>query len=195
MVNEKWKAIPGYEGYYDVSDLGRIRSCTRLVRHPYGGVAVKKGRILTKGRIWSGYETINLSREGVARRKSVHRIVCETFLGPPPSPRHQVCHINGKRDDNRAVNLRWGTAKENQEDKIRHGTLPTGYRNGKYTKPESTPRGEQHGNSKLSENQVRAIRKLHATYNISERLLAVVTGVSKSQVQNILRGRQWRHVL
>lgn len=194
FMDEIWKSIPGFEGYYDVSNLGRVRSCTRLVRHAYGGSAVKNSRLITKSKTWSGYETINLSREGRATRMSVHRVVCEVFHGTPPSPKHHACHCNGIRDDNRAANLRWATPRENESDKIRHGTLPMGKRNGKYTKPEATPVGESHGNAKLTESQVRGIRRASGDYKISAYLLAQVVGVSKTSIKNIVNRKTWRHV-
>lgn len=92
---EEWRPVVGFEGLYEVSNLGRLRGARR------------KG---TDGRISRpcGYVRIRLYRDGVGYAVKVHRLVLEAFVGPCPSEM-EGCHNNGKPDDNRVTNLRWDT--------------------------------------------------------------------------------------
>jgi HNH endonuclease/NUMOD4 motif len=105
--SELWLPYPGHPGQYEVSDQGRVRS--------------KRGRILKPNRDTRGYMQVALYYEGRKTTMTVHRLVLEAFVGPAPEGT-EVCHGNGARDDNRAVNLRWGTRSENTYDKVSHGT-------------------------------------------------------------------------
>lgn len=191
---EEWKSVVGFEDYYEVSNLGRVRSCLRCVPHSRGGIATKQSKIISKGKIWSGYEKVGLSKNGRPFTRAVHRIVCQAFHGDPPSDKHHASHINGKRDDNKSENLRWLLPTENEADKIRHGTIASGKRNGKYTKPEKTPRGTQHGCHKLTEEQVGAVRHVRSKYALSLKLLGELTGVSRVQIGNIISEKHWSHI-
>ena len=100
---EKWKPIPGYEGLYDVSDQGRVRS------HYRGG------RILQMTKTRNGYPSVSLHKAGRQTTKAVHRLVAEVFLGP--SELH-VNHKDGDKTNNRARNLEWCTHAENMTHRI-----------------------------------------------------------------------------
>lgn len=115
---ETWKWIPDYEDYYQVSDLGNVRSVTRRV-----GRRLLRGGPLKPGPSGAGYLQISLSREGVVKRFDIHRLVLRTFLGEPAKGQ-QACHENGNQTDNRLSNLRWDTPSANNLDKTRHGTNP-----------------------------------------------------------------------
>lgn len=105
LPNEEWRDIVGYEGFYQISNLGRVK---RLVSHK-----CKKERLLaiTKD-LKDGYCRVMLSKESQARRFLIHRLLAEHFI---PNPENKPCidHINGVRDDNRLENLRWCTHLEN----------------------------------------------------------------------------------
>lgn len=74
-----------------------------------------------------GYPSVRLIfSDGFRRRIVVHRMVAEAFLGPRPSPQHEIRHLNGNKEDNRTDNLAWGTRKENAEDRERHGRTSRG---------------------------------------------------------------------
>lgn len=125
--NEIWKDIPGWEGVYQASSLGRIRSVPRTKRHKTRAGEwfdmPLKGRILRPGTHENGYKIVALSDLRAGRKPRtfrVHRLVCEAFHGPPVGERCEAAHGNGVRDDNRAANLRWATRAENMADIKRH---------------------------------------------------------------------------
>ena len=127
-----WKDIPGYDGFYQVSDHGDVKSIPRdLFKIRLG----KETRYRVKGcglkqdpsRV---YLHVKLQRGGQCASKSVHRLVLEAFIGPCPDG-HEACHKNGDPRNNRLGNLYWGTASQNKQDSIRHGTHAYGERNGR----------------------------------------------------------------
>jgi HNH endonuclease len=109
----------------------------------------------------------------------LHRLICETFHGPAPTPKHQAAHINGDRFDNRALNLEWKTHLENEADKKRHGTHA---------------RGPKHRfSAKLSEaNVAKIIEALSA--HVPKTIIAKWFGVSESTIRHIARGKTWKDI-
>lgn len=130
------------------------------------------GRIL-KPRFYSkyGHQNIVLYPGGL---RLLHRVILETFTGPCP-PGLEACHSNGRPWDNRLDNLRWDTRSNNRKDAINHGTIVN----------------SRHGKAKLSENDVRIIRKS----NGSPTALAKIYGVTKSHICGIQKGRYRKYVL
>jgi len=111
---EKWVQIQGFEGFYEVSDRGNLRSVERYVDRPRFGKIEKMLRrsIPVKQRVnYKGYCDVVLQRDGLRKTLLVHRIVAAAFCGPMVGD--QVNHINSIRHDNRAENLEWCTGKEN----------------------------------------------------------------------------------
>lgn len=117
-TKEVWRDIPGYEGRYQASNLGRIRSVDHYVTRFFPG-KILKPRIRKEG-----YWTVPISGAGP---KNVHRLVALAFHGEPAEPGLQVRHLDGDRLNARADNLAWGTQSENEMDKYRyngkHGKL------------------------------------------------------------------------
>lgn len=114
-MSENWKDVHGFEGRYEVSDLGRVRSSRTRT-------STKKGKILRLQTTTGGYLRAYLyqgNRKYAYKR--VHHLVLESFVGARPEGMESL-HINGNETDNRKENLRWGTRSENTKDQVRHGT-------------------------------------------------------------------------
>lgn len=163
---EQWRQVVGFEGLYAVSSYGRIRSLPRFKAH---------GGIMTTSLSGRGYRKVTLCRRGEKYvHKFVHQIVLEAFVGSRPH-RMEAAHNNGVRDDNRLSNLRWDTRVENFRDKRKHGTHCC---------------GETHGRRKLSEKQVKQIRKCKGTLKeIGDRF-----GIGPMQVHRIKTKKNWSHL-
>ena len=118
-MSEVWRPIPSAQGYM-ASDAGRIRS--------------PLGRVLSQHDHRSGpatiYKRVSLLQPGdrTKHKRLVHRLVCEAFHGPAPSPAHHAAHWNDVGTDNHPGNLRWATPAENVEDMRRNGVLHVGGR-------------------------------------------------------------------
>jgi hypothetical protein len=126
MSAEEWRAVPGFEGIYEVSDLGRVRSLKRYVPFrtgPHAGsLKLIHERILVGSPDRYGYPTVDARHpDGKRHMMRVHQFVLRAFVGEP-SPGQECLHGNGNPRDNRLSNLRWGTRSENIYDAVRHGT-------------------------------------------------------------------------
>lgn len=139
----QWKAIPGYEGSYDVSDDGQVRSAGKYVRCGRGEGYLRyypsRARALHTDK--AEYARVTLKRNGVTRNHLVHHLVLDAFVGPRPAGT-ECRHLNGVPSDNRLVNLQWGTSSENSFDVVRHGNhhsaKKTHCKNGHEFTPENT---------------------------------------------------------
>jgi len=121
-MTEIWKDITGYEGLYQVSDLGRVRSLDRVVPDSRGHTRKLKGRILKALlKVNPPYWRVILSKEDVHETFTVHKLVVNTFLGPCPKGMEILHGVEGK-EVNTPSNLRYGTRSENTFDRLRDGT-------------------------------------------------------------------------
>lgn len=162
---EAWKSIPGYEGVYDVSSLGRVRSRPkRIWRNP-------KGWHLVRSQIKRKSNHYRLS----GRLFKAHRLVLLAFVGPCPKGM-EGCHWDGNPHNNRLENLRWDTHTSNEADKVRHGTNNALGRNGA---------------AKLSIELVRNLRALYMTGKYSYSKLSEQTGIPISTFTGIMAGKTW----
>lgn len=140
---EIWKPVVGHEGFYEVSDEGRVRSVDREVRHPTGSVFIRRGREMKVSQMpGSGYPRVSLRDGEKAETFMVHVLVLEAFVGPRPDG-HDACHADGTRTNNCLRNLRWDSRAANMADRQAHGR---------------TQRGERHYRAKLTDEQVLSIR-------------------------------------
>lgn len=171
---ERWRPVPGSQGLYSVSDLGRVRSeLTQKGR--------ARGRIMRCSPDSKGYLKLHLSLPGgIDRVIKVHCAVALAFLGPRP-PGAQINHRSGDKRDNRVSNLEYVTGLEN----IRHARAAGLFQ-------ANQPRGQKHGMSKLTEDQVRQIRALRGTATLAE--LAQRFGVAKPTVHHVVTRKTWKHV-
>lgn len=118
-----YKAVNGYEGIYEVNELGQVRSVDRVVEYKNGSTRKFKGRELKPAMNRDGYAVVGLSKNGIGKTMTVHKLVAETFL-PNPENFPEVHHKNHNRADNRAENLQWTSRAEQFDDhyKAAHGT-------------------------------------------------------------------------
>ncbi|QVW70525.1 NUMOD4 motif-containing HNH endonuclease [Myxococcus xanthus] len=173
--DEEWRPVPGFDGWYEVSNLGRVRSWRTRAKLCCRADSPR----VVPGRDRKGYRAVKLTHPVLGKiAVGVHHLVLAAFVGP--RPHGLICdHINANRSDNRSENLRWVTAPEN----IRHAAA--------LGRMDGRPGARSH--SPLTESDVRKIRRLRFT---GERLksLAVQFGVSLTTVSTIGRGRTWKEV-
>ena len=178
--DEEWRPIPGFPGY-EVSARGRLRSLDRLVEtsnHAGPMISYRTGCILSPYLDRGYYQHVLHGPEG-RKCLTANVAVALAWHGPRPTPEHEAAHFDGDRVNNTPGNIRSATASENCADRIRHGTQP---------------RGEQHGNAKLSDRDIREIRSLRARgAKLSD--LAATFGICKSSAHNITSRRYWAHIL
>jgi len=179
-VDERWASVDGYEGIYEVSDLGRIRSIERLVASRWGTLTkAVSGVVKTPRQQREGYLYVHLYKDGKARKRYIHRLVAKAFvLNPGDLP--QVNHMDGDKTNNAHLNLEWVTGKGNCEHAIRNRLY-------------EPARGEQSGHAKLSEDDVLEIRRSVACGEL-HREAALRFGVGRKAVTKIVSRQRWSHV-
>lgn len=174
-ISEEWRAIPGYEGMYEVSNCGRVRSLDRVTQASNRRLN-RKGKVLSTNPDTHGYLQCRLWKDGKGKAAWVHRLVLEAFVGPG-APDQEGCHNDGDRRNNSPGNLRWDSRAGNMLDKQAHGTQMRG----------SLVKG-----AKLTEEIVREIRRLRGALSNSK--LAARFGVSRGHIAHIHSGEKWGHV-
>ena len=178
-MKEVWKNIKGYEGYYEVSNWGRVRNVARMNKVCMG-IHKKTGKIMKQFLHHLGYKCIGLRGGRKKRRYLVHRLVGEAFLKKRLQG-EEINHKNGKKADNHIENLEWTTRRENIKHAFRLGLqIPC--------------RGELSGRSKLTEKQVRNIRKMYSKGKTSYRKLSKAFGVGYSTIAHIIKRESWKHI-
>lgn len=111
--NEIWRPVVGYENHYEVSNLGKIASCERILIDKDGNKRKWQRKILKPRIAHNGYLRIGLSAEGIRVYKPIHRLIAIAFISPPPSSQHQINHIDMNKSNNRVDNLEWVLPQEN----------------------------------------------------------------------------------
>jgi hypothetical protein len=181
---QEWRFVQDYPEY-QVSDFGRVRSCWK---HGVGGRGTK-WNILKPKKAGEDYLLISLHHAGDghigSRAAYVHHLVLETFVGPCP-PGLECRHLNGNKSDNSRGNLIWGTKKENQADRVRHGTSNWG-------RPKPTMQGSKHFRSHLTEEDVIEIRRL-SSIGVKQEDIARQFGITQACVSAIVRRITWKHI-
>lgn len=117
---ERWLPVVGWMGFYEVSDLARVRSVDRVILTK-SGPRHYRGRVLKPGKDRKGYLQVFLQRPGESRMLSVHQVVAAAFIGPRP-PGMETRHLDGNKLNCHPGNLAYGTGAENMQDQARHGT-------------------------------------------------------------------------
>jgi len=177
---EIWKDIVGYEGYYQISNLGRVKSLERWVAHKRRGRDFVRERILKQ---WvNKYCFVILCKNNFTTNKTVHRLVAIAFIPNPlnlPEVNHKMSE-NGEvpnKTDNRSWMLEWSTQEDNNDHALKNNLKP---------------KGQSHGKSKLTEKQVLEIRAIGRTKSLSK--IATIYKVQPACVNKILNRKTWTHI-
>lgn len=170
-IVERWLPVPGYEGWYSISDLGKIRRDLSKTRG-------KAGKILKTHTAWRGYIAIQLSKDGIQKIFNFPALVLLTFVGPRPET-YEINHINGIKNDNRLLNLEYCTKSQN----CLHRCRVLGHN-----------QGEKNGSCKLTKSQILNIRALAAKTNISHYEIGKLFGIGHAQVSRIASRKAWAHI-
>lgn len=178
LPGEVWQPVPGWEAFYSVSDLGRVKSHPRSVTNSLGITKQFAPRILKSQPDAGGYLWLSLHDKPKLRRAKIHHLVLEAFIGPRPR-RMVTNHKNGDKLDNRLENLEYVTSSRNNTHALRKGLR-------------SPARGERQGKAKLTEDQVRYVRAMRGQKSHSA--LAKELGVAKSTIGHIQLRLTWRHL-
>jgi len=180
MTKEVWKDIPGYEDIYQASSFGNIRSIDRIVNGKNGSKVPVSGRVLKPAFDKDGYKRVSLSKENKQKNKRVNRLIAETFL---ENKNNYACvdHINNIKDDDRVINLRWCSNKQNRQFAKEDGLM-------------KGRKGIAHHNCKLTETSVIEIKKLIKYTDLSNLEIAVKYGVGKTAISKIRCGVRWSHI-
>lgn len=126
MSKEKFKDIKGYEGYYQVSNLGNVKSVTRFIKYINGRHRYVNERILKTDKTKKGYLLVTLSANGINIKHSVHRLVALAFINNNNN-KPQVNHIDGNRSNNNVNNLEWVSRRENVSHGVRNRKTSSKY--------------------------------------------------------------------
>lgn len=178
VVTSNWRNIKGYEGLYQVSDCGEIKSLDRKSKRKDSGFNIYKGKVLKQDKNNRGYNLITLNKNGVSKKILVHRIVAINFIENNENKKF-VNHIDGDKRNNKVENLEWATFEEN----IKHAWETEIY---KPIKSDSVH------TAKLNSEKVKNIRK--NTENKSVKELAEEYGVTSTTVSNVLNFKSWKDI-
>lgn len=178
MSEERWKDLVGWEGYYQVSTCGNVRSVDRSVPRKIHGQEFNltiKGRDMSICQTSNGYPFLMLGKGNKKKSFMVHRMVALTFI-PKKEGFPNVNHKNGIKSDNRVENLEWSNKSHNAHHAIKLGLVKN--------------HSEQHVFAKLKNDDIPNIRASMLSYI----KLGKIYGVSGSAIQHIKEGKVWRHV-
>lgn len=163
-TEETWGDLPGFEGYYQMSTQGRVKSLSRVVPHARWGTYTVREKILKPS--WDGhYFHVIFSKDGKEPLRLIHRLVLETFVGPCPEGM-ECRHLDNDPKNNRLENLCWDTERNNQHDRVANGTTSVGVL----------------GNTHKLKNQVGELYELWKTKQHTVQELAEIFGVTTTAV-------------
>lgn len=179
---ERWRDVPGWAGFYQVSNRGRVRSVDRVTNNGSAQGKLCKGQILATHDSHRGrkYQVVKFSKAQKSHTQKVHRLVAQAFV-PNPENKPHVAHIDNDPTNNHASNLEWVTHDENMRWMSGLGR-------------DNSPKGEVHKFSKLRTEQVKQIKNLLAQKSMTQRAIAEQFGVHETCISSIKLGKTWKHV-
>jgi hypothetical protein len=172
-MKEIWKDILNYEGLYQASTFGKIKSLKRNNTN---------GKILKPFLNSNGYLYITLSKNGKCKNFKIHKIIASTFIGEPTFDKKEIRHLNGNRFDNNSSNLKYGNRSEQMKDRIKHGT---------HFQPDN--KGSKQWLSKLMDSDILEIIDL-IKLGWSDTKIAIKYNVCRQTINGIRNHKTWRHV-
>lgn len=180
----EWRPIPGYEGLYEVSDDGQVRSLERKVfRLDKWGLraSLKVKEKLLKITEDKSYCYVRLYNDSGGTTIGLGRLMLLTFVGPPPNEKAVCRHKDG--DFRRCVvsNLEWGSHSDNCMDAVRHGTHRSTKQN-----------GENHPRTKLTWAQVNRMREMWNSQQVTQASLGEIFGLTQGAVSSIVNNKKWK---
>lgn len=180
MQNEQWKDIEGYEGFYQISNFGRVRRLADVF--PY------KQHFLKAIPNRDGYLYVCLSIKSKHKVKTIHRLVAQSFI-PNSDNKPCVNHIDGNKTNNIAENLEWCTYSENTTHayKTRLINLST-------DKFIESNRAKSKARRKCTEEQVKEIKKIHLETGWGSYRIAQIVKLNRAIVENIIRNRNYKEI-
>lgn len=176
-MTEQWKDITGYEGRYQISELGQVKSLARWVDHSINGKQFWPERIM-KQRLNRGYLVVNLGKNSKKFTAKVHRLVAEAFIENPDNL-PEVNHLDGNKANPAKTNLEWSTGSGNSQHAFKIGLCVSPMKKGAICNAK-----------KLDSSKVPVIRDLYNTKLFPHSMLASMFGVSKFLIWNITSGRK-----
>ena len=178
-MGELWKDVDGFNGWYQVSNLGSVRSCDRLIDDG----RLIKGKVLSQETSKDGYKRVALCRAGKHYKRFVHRLVAAAFV-ENPNNYPVINHIDQNRLNNVSSNLEWCTVKYN----VNYGERAEKYSNKTH--------GELHYMHKLSNEDVTSIRSEYqfGKKGFGTESIAKKYGVHRMTVKAIVTGKTWKHL-
>ncbi len=176
-MKEEWRDIKDFEGWYQVSNLGRVRSVDRIIESKNGRKRFCKGKILKPFPNKDGYLNFHLHKNDINKTLLAHRLVAQAFIpNDDIENKKEINHVNAIKFDNRVSNLSWCNRSENMYHASKMNLI-------------SDRKGEKNSNAKLSKKQVMNIRKEYKPHNQKYGVVALAKkySVSSSTIQRILR--------
>ena len=173
---EVWKPIEEFKGLYEISNFGNVRSVDRYIEYSNGYSRFYKGKLKKTKLATNKYVLVGLNKDKKEYTRLVHRFVAKAFIDNPYN-KHCVNHIDGNKLNNHVDNLEWCTHSENNTHAVQTGLKPI---------------GSKSYNSKLTEKDVIAIRRLARVREQKE--IAEAYGVSRSCICTIVSRQKWKHV-
>lgn len=183
---EVWKDVVGYEGLYQVSNFGNVKSLDRIVNKPNGVSYLRKGKICTQSKSNLGYMTVGFTVNNKKVNKYVHRLVAEAFI-TNMNDYPQVNHIDCDKTNNRMYNLEWCTNSQNHIHASKNGLNKLHLHRVAYS-------GEENGRSLLTKEQVLEIKQKYIPYKYSAKKLSKEYNVSESCITHILNNTSWKEI-
>jgi len=180
-VNELWRAVINYEGYYEVSSLGNLKSLDRVIKTSNGRIVQLTGCHIIPTVDKHGYYNWSPCKNNKRKKTRVHMTVAEAFLGDNPLML-DINHIDGCKSNNSASNLEYCTRSNN----IRHS-----FKLGLSKNRPPVKKGEHHPMSKLNWDQVNEIRKIGRSQPVET--TAMQFNVSKTTIKDILKFKIWKN--